>query len=92
MGTALVPGWLREPRWAALATSFLMVVLVQGISSSFSVFLLPLSVELGGLRSAAAAAFSVHNLAVGLVATVVDRLMERFGERLVLAVGAVVLG
>jgi MFS family permease len=69
-----------------------MVVLVQGISSSFSVFLLPLSVELGGLRSAAAAAFSVHNLAVGLVATVVDRLMERFGERLVLAVGAVVLG
>jgi MFS family permease len=69
-----------------------MVVLVQGISSSFSVFLLPLSVELGGLRSAAAAAFSVHNLAVGLVATVVDRLMERLGERLVLAVGAVVLG
>jgi MFS family permease len=88
----MVPGWLREPRWAALATSFLMVVLVQGISNSFSVFLLPLSDELGGFRSAAAAAFSVHNLAVGLVATVVDRLMERFGERPVLAMGAVVLG
>ena len=84
----MVPGWLREPRWAALATSFLMVVLVQGISNSFSVFLLPLSDELGGLRSAAAAAFSIHNLAVGLVATVVDRLMERFGERPVLALGA----
>jgi MFS family permease len=88
----MAPAWLREPRWAALATSFLMVVLVQGISNSFSVFLLPLSAELGGLRSAASAAFSIHNLAVGLVATVVDRMMERFGERPVLAVGAVVLG
>jgi MFS family permease len=69
-----------------------MVVLVQGISSSFSVFLLPLSAELGGLRSAAAAAFSVHNLAVGLMATVVDRLMARFGERPTLAAGALILG
>jgi MFS family permease len=69
-----------------------MVVLVQGASNSFSVFLLPLSAELGGLRSVAAAAFSVHNLATGLVATVVDRLMERFGERAVLVAGALVLG
>jgi MFS family permease len=69
-----------------------MVVLVQGISNSFPVFLLPLSADLGGLRSAAAAAFSVHNLAVGLVATVVDRLMERFGDRPVLAAGALILG
>jgi MFS family permease len=69
-----------------------MVVLVQGVSNSYSVFLLPLSADLGGLRSAAAAAFSVHNLAVGLVATVVDGLMERFGERVVLALGAVLLG
>jgi MFS family permease len=69
-----------------------MVVLVQGVSNSFSVFLLPLSAELGGLRSSAAAAYSAHNLAVGLVATVVDRLMERFGERLVLVAGAVILG
>ena len=75
----------------ALATSFVMVVFVQGVSNSFSVFLLPLSGELGGLRSLAAAAFSVHNLVVGLVATVVDGLMSRFGERLVLAVGALVL-
>jgi MFS family permease len=69
-----------------------MVVLVQGVSNSFSVFLLPLSDELGGLRGVAAAAFSIHNLAVGLVATVVDRVMERFGERPVLALGTVVLG
>ena len=83
---------LREPRWVALATSFLMMVLVQGVSNSFSVFLLPLSVELGGFRSAAAAAYSVHNLAVGLMATVVDGLMERFGERVMLVLGALVLG
>lgn len=83
---------LREPRWIALATSFLMVVLVQGVSNSFSVFLLPLSAELGGLRSAAAAAFSVHNLAVGLMAMVVDGLMERFGERVVLVAGGLILG
>jgi MFS family permease len=87
-------GWttLREPRWVALATSFTMVVLVQGVSSSFSVFLLPLSAELGGLRSVAAAAFSAHNLATGLTATVVDGLMERFGERVVLVAGALILG
>ena len=88
------PNWtaLREPRWVALATSFLMVVLVQGVTNSFSIFLLPLSDELGGLRSVAAAAFSVHNLVVGLVATVVDRLMEWYGERPILAAGALVLG
>ena len=79
---------VREPRWAALAAAFATLVLIQGATYTFPVFLVPLATEFGGLRGTAAAAFSVHNLAVGLVATVVDPLMGRFGERRVLAVGA----
>jgi MFS family permease len=88
-------GWLaaaREPRWRALAGVFVTVVLAQGLSNCFPVFLLPLSDEVGGLRSLLAAVFSVHNLAMGLAGTVVDVLMRRLGERPVMLVGAVVLG
>lgn len=87
--------WLtaaREPRWRALAGAFATVVLSQGLSNCFPVFLLPLSKELGGLRSVSAGAFSVHNLVMGLVGTVVDALMRRLGERPVMLVGAVILG
>ena len=87
--------WLtaaREPRWRALAGAFLTVVLAQGLSNSFPVFLLPISDELGGLRSLSAAVFSAHNLVMGLVGTVVDALMRRFGERPVMLAGAVILG
>ena len=88
-------GWLtaaREPRWRALAGAFVTVVLAQGLSNSFPVFLLPISAELGGLRSLSAAVFSAHNLVMGLVGTVVDALMRRVGERPVMLAGAVILG
>ena len=61
----------REPRWRALAGAFVTVILAQGLSNSFPVFLLPISDDLGGLRSLSAAVYSVHNLVMGLVGTVV---------------------
>jgi hypothetical protein len=54
--------------------AFVTVVLAQGVSNSFPVFLLPLSEDLGGRRSLSAAVFSAHNLVMGLVGTVVDPL------------------
>ena len=87
--------WLtaaREPRWRALAGAFVAVVLAQGLSNSFPVFLLPISAELGGLRSLSAAVFSAHNLVMGLVGTIVDALMRRLGERPVMLAGAAILG
>jgi MFS family permease len=89
------PAWrtaAREPRWRALAGAFVTVVLAQGLSNSFPVFLLPISSELGGLRSLSAAVFSAHNLVMGLVGTIVDALMRRLGERPVMLAGAVILG
>jgi MFS family permease len=87
--------WLRaarEPRWRALAGAFVTVVLAQGLSNSFPVFLLPISDDLGGLRSLSAAVYSVHNLVTGLVGTVVDALMRRVGERRIMLAGAVIMG
>jgi MFS family permease len=81
-----------EPRWVALVASFLTLVLVQGATYTFPVFLVPLVRALGGHRGAVAAAFSVHHLLVGVVATVVDPLMGRFGERRVLGLGALIAG
>ena len=83
---------IREPRWRALAGAFVTVVLAQGLSNSFPVFLLPISADLGGLRSLSAAVFSAHNLVMGLVGTIVDALMRRVGERPVMLAGAVILG
>lgn len=79
-------------RWVVLGGSFVSLVLVQGATFTFPVFLVPLAAAFGGLRGVAAAAFSLHNLVVGITATVVDPLMSRFGERRVFAVGAVVFG
>jgi MFS family permease len=79
-------------RWAVLAASFVSLVLVQGATFTFPVFLVPLTAEFGGPRGAIAAAFSLHNLVVGLTAMVVDPLMTRFGEQRVFAAGALVLG
>jgi len=87
--------WLtaaREPRWRALAGAFATVVLAQGLSNCFPVFVLPLSADMGGLRSLSAGVFSVHNLVMGLVGTIVDALMRRVGERPVMLAGAVILG
>ncbi|HLE44348.1 MAG TPA: MFS transporter [Methylomirabilota bacterium] len=92
MGLARWTRLAREPRWGVLAASFVTLVLVQGATFTFPVFLVPLTREFGGLRGVAAAAFSLHNLVVGVIATVVDPLMGRFGERRVFAVGALVLG
>jgi MFS family permease len=92
MGFARWARLAREPRWGVLAASFVTLVLVQGATFTFPVFLVPLTQEFGGLRGVAAAAFSLHNLVVGLTATVVDPLMGRFGERRIFAVGALVLG
>mgnify|MGYP003694364487 CR=1 FL=1 len=44
---------------SAAPARFVTVVLAQGLSNSFPVFLLPISDELGGLRSLSAAVFSV---------------------------------
>lgn len=87
--------WLeraREPRWGVLAASFVTLVLVQGSTYAFPVFLVLLAAEFGGPRALAAAAFSLHNLAVGLTAIAVDPVIGRFGERRVFAAGALLLG
>lgn len=86
------PGLRWEPRWAVLGASFVTLVLVQGATYAYAVFLVPLTAEFGGLRGLAALAFSLHNLVVGLTAIAVDPLMGRFGERPVFAAGAVLLG
>lgn len=65
---------------------------MQGATYSFPIFLLPLSIDFGALRGVTAAAFALHNLVVGLVATAVDPLMRQLGERRVLVAGALVLG
>ncbi len=84
--------WRHDPRWRVLAGSFATLVLVQGATYSFPVFLVPLAAEFGGQRGLVAAAFSLHNLVVGLTATAVGPLLDRFGTRRVFVGGAVALG
>ncbi len=92
MGTGRWWRLAREPRWTALGASFLTLVLVQGATYSYPVFLVPLAIEFGGLRGVAASVLSLHNLVVGITATAVDPLMARLGERRVLLGGSLVLG
>lgn len=86
-------------RWPALAGALTvlglalgMTALGRGAGESYAVFLLPLSGELGWDRSAATSVYAIFMAATGVFAPLAGFLFDRFGGRLVYAVGLAALG
>ena len=77
--------------WIIVAVSFLSTVLAYGARNSFSVFYVAILDEFGWSRAATAGIFSANTIAYGVAAPFVGALVDRFGPRKIMLIGAIVL-
>lgn len=78
--------------WAVAAASFLGTFVVFGLSYSFGVFLERIVETFGGSRGLSSLAFGVQTLAIYVGASVLGVLIDRYGTRRMLVVGALLTG
>ena len=88
---ALISGRAMAASLGVLALCLGMTALGRGAGESYAVFLLPLSGDLGWDRSSATSVYSIFMAATGFFAPLAGLLFDRFGGRLVYAVGLAAL-
>jgi len=82
-----------SPRaWRMVAAAFVAMCSVYAIAYSFGAFFRPMAAEFGAHRSATSAVFSITVLVWCLLGPVTGHLSDRFGPRIVVASGALVMG
>jgi MFS family permease len=82
-----------SPRaWRMVAATFVALCMVYGVAYSFGAFFKPMAAEFGARRSATSAVFSITVLVWCFLGPVTGHLSDRFGPRIVVATGAVVMG
>lgn len=74
------------------AVAFLLMAVSSGAIFSFSVFFAPLQAEFGWTRAVTSSAFSLNMFVQGMLGVVVGRLNDRFGPRVILTLGGILLG
>ncbi|MEK7353791.1 MAG: MFS transporter [Chloroflexota bacterium] len=87
----------KKPRyfygWNIVAASFLAhLSYAEHFSSMLGFFFKPLQAEFGWSRSAVAAALSIARVAEALVAPIVGPLVDRYGPRVLMPIGAAIVG
>lgn len=78
--------------WYIVAAALLILIMSQGLQNSFGVFLKPLSKDFGWSRSLTAGALLLYLICRGISGIVMGRLIDRYGPRLMVGVGAVLMG
>lgn len=78
--------------WVIVAVGALMTCVAFGAMMSLAVFLQPISESMGWSRSGVSTAATIDFLAMGLAAFFWGALSDRFGTRIVVLSGAVLLG
>ncbi|MDO8491021.1 MAG: MFS transporter, partial [Dehalococcoidia bacterium] len=78
--------------WTLLAMSAVCMFIIYGLRYSFSVFYVAILNEFGWSRADTALIFSVNVIVYGLTAPIAGGLVDRFGPRVVLPLGALALG
>lgn len=82
-----------SPRaWAMVAATFVGLFATYGVSYSFGAFFKPMAAEFGSPRSATSAMFSITVLIWAMLGPVTGHLSDRFGPRIVVASGALIMG
>jgi MFS family permease len=82
-----------SPRaWAMVAAAFVGLFATYGVSYSFGAFFKPMAAEFGAPRSATSAMFSITVLVWAMLGPVTGHLSDRFGPRIVVGSGALVMG
>jgi sugar phosphate permease len=78
--------------WVVLSIAFITLVLGYAIRNTFSVFYPTIVEEFGWGRGNTALMFSITIIVYGFVAPVAGGLVDRFGPRLILPLGAFIVG
>ena len=78
--------------WIIVAMAFLANMVGYGLAYSYGIFFKPMSNEFSWSRSATAGAFGFYGILHTLLAFFAGRLCDRFGPKLVLAIGGFCLG
>jgi MFS family permease len=85
-------GWVPAYGWVIVAAGALMTCISMGSMFSLAVFLQPMSVDTGWSRTGISTAMTIDFLAMGFAAFAWGAISDRFGTRLVVLAGAVLLG
>src|SRR5262249_41267567 len=78
--------------WIVVAGGFLVLFVAYGTQYSFGIFFGALLGEFGWSRASLSGAFSLYTVAYSACALAAGRLTDRWGPRLVIAVGGIFLG
>ncbi len=79
-------------RWMVLCVSFITLVLGYGVRNCFSVFYPAIVEEFGWQRGNTALIFSISVIVYGVMAPVAGGLVDRFRPRVILPLGAIIMG
>jgi len=79
-------------RWIVLALSFFTMLAAYSLRYNFSVFYVAILSYFGWSRGATAAGFSINLIVYALSCPIVGNLIDRFGARRIVPIGAVLLG
>lgn len=77
--------------WIIIFISFVSLLLVWGARSSFSVFYIAILRDFGGNRASTALIFSLFIFIYGLISPLSGGLIDRFGPRKIISLGAIAL-
>jgi len=82
-----------SPRaWWMVGAAFVAMFAAYGVAYSFGAFFKPMAAEFGAPRSATSAIFSITVLVWCVLGPVTGHLSDRFGPRVVVGTGALVMG
>ncbi|MBN9562383.1 MAG: MFS transporter [Alphaproteobacteria bacterium] len=82
-------GWLA---WVMVGAAFVVGFVVFGVTYSFGVFFKPIAAEFGAGRAATSAFFAITGLIFYLLGSVAGHVSDRFGPRMIVGAGAVIMG
>ncbi len=80
------------PRWIPLLGGVLGSTTCGALLYAWSVFIKPLNAEFGWSRADISMAFSICVLAFGLITFIAGKMSDKYGPRIVVAIGAILLG
>src|ERR1700723_1526917 len=78
--------------WRMVAAAFVAMFATYGVAYSFGAFFKPMAAEFGAHRSATSGVFSITVLVWCVLGPLTGHLSDRFGPRIVVATGAIVMG
>lgn len=92
MPTFSVSRQARHARWFILAASLVVILVTTGPRQSYSVFIEPLTAELGWSRTAVVLPYALLTLFWGLIQPVAGRLIDLYGPRAIVLVSVIIGG